>query len=781
MNPLPTNKPLRILGIVNLPWDPRLGAARVWIDLTEEWRKAGHIVEKFCLTDAFPVPTSSRGFSALRQIFFPRHAARYVKLHAQRFDVIDALIGTLPYSKASLGFRGLLVARSVGLPQLYEVFTKLTRRRWPDQPKGKILGRVFYRFILRRLKKDSETAMRTCDLLNLPNEDEVRALAVMPRYDKPAIVQPYGLNNRQRDKFARAAQSPEVRLAAKKISFIGMWGLRKGSRDWPGIIRAISAEIPDAQFLFLGTMVDQESVVRELGTAHSERVHCVPSYDPKELPQLLSDCAIGIFPSYIEGFGLAILEQLAGGIPTIAYDVSGPRQILGDDAGLLLTPVGDVSAIAARAATILRMTSAEYTVLSSESRSLADRFRWEQIAAGTIREYHAALEKLRRAIVFTQPFSLAHAGGGPRIMRSLLEDAPLSTLAVCTSPAPPAMHYQGGEIHLPFRPDFGRIERSRLASLPPVVTPLFRRRFTRRLEKIVRDVQARAIHSVAHGGPDFYFAYTISKKLGLPFVLQVHDDVTYTGADQLPARTMSRYLGEAWREARARFVISPELGNEYNKRYGAREFVTVTDSLDSIRDQPRPRAKELRIYFMGLFHLGYEPNLEALIQALDLLPNHLTAGHTPSITLRCDYLRPAMRQKSSAIRVLPFGTEADVQSDLTAADCLYLPLQFGEQDWPFGAYSLSTKMVTYLGSGIPILYHGPAGTAVCNLLAQHQAAALATSLEPAHIADVLADLLDSNGQVLATNALRLARAQFLRSQQHSKFWDRLNRCVNETA
>jgi hypothetical protein len=47
-------RPLRILAIVNLPWDSRLGASRVWIELAKEWTRAGHSVERFCLTDAYP-------------------------------------------------------------------------------------------------------------------------------------------------------------------------------------------------------------------------------------------------------------------------------------------------------------------------------------------------------------------------------------------------------------------------------------------------------------------------------------------------------------------------------------------------------------------------------------------------------------------------------------------------------------------------------------------------------------------------------------------------------
>src|SRR5687768_9210369 len=113
------DQPLRILAIVNVPWDPRLGAARVWIELTSEWRSAGHLVEKFCLTDAFPKPASSPALAAFRLILFPFRAANFVRQNAGRFDVIDALVGTVPFSSESLTFHGLLVARSVGLYRLY--------------------------------------------------------------------------------------------------------------------------------------------------------------------------------------------------------------------------------------------------------------------------------------------------------------------------------------------------------------------------------------------------------------------------------------------------------------------------------------------------------------------------------------------------------------------------------------------------------------------------------------------------------------------------------------
>lgn len=393
----PPADPLRILAIVNLPWDPRLGAARVWIELADEWVQAGHTVEKFCLTDAYPHPTSSRVRSTLRQAFFPWRAAAFVRGNAERFDVIDCLIGTLPLTKRSLRFRGLLVARSVGLYRLYEQFLQQSRKRWPDQPKGRWFGRLFHRFIARHFWKSSEVSIRQCDLLNLPNDDERDEIEQDGAIRKPAIVQPYGLSDRFREAFERAAGPAEQRLRGQKICFIGMWSLRKGSRDWPKIMDAIWQRHPAAEFVFLGTMSGEEVVRSELGFPDSRRITCLPTYNSSDLPALLADGAIALFPSYVEGFGLAVLEQLAAGLPTIAYDVPGPRHILHSHRELFLTLAGDPSAMAARASDILALPVPEYEKLSMACRGIARRYRWSEIAAETINQYRGALDSLGRS------------------------------------------------------------------------------------------------------------------------------------------------------------------------------------------------------------------------------------------------------------------------------------------------------------------------------------------------------------------------------------------------
>ena len=387
-------KPLRILTVVDLPWEARLGASRVFIELAEAWRAAGHVVTKYCLTDAYPTPASASFVSAWRQLGFPSKAAAFVRRNHDRFDIIDCLLGTLPFSKEKLDFTGLLVARSVGFYRLYQDFERMAQERWPDQSRGKLLGRIFYSVIRKRAFKASERALENCDLLNFPNEDEAKYLRDEVNSDKPAIVQPYGLTAEHRRALLEAAAPPHVRLAEKKVSFIGMWSIRKGAKDWGEVIQRVRVAVPGTRFVFLGTLTDDRNVFRDLGLPGGDFVQLVQEYHPGELPKLLSDSTVGAFPSYADGFGLAVLEQLGAGIPPVAYDVSGPRSMLREHLPELLVPAGDVEKFAAALIRVLQSDLAAYEKLAEQSIATANHFAWSTIAEDTARSYETYLARL---------------------------------------------------------------------------------------------------------------------------------------------------------------------------------------------------------------------------------------------------------------------------------------------------------------------------------------------------------------------------------------------------
>jgi glycosyltransferase involved in cell wall biosynthesis len=384
---------LRILLIVNLHWDARLGAIRVFMELEQAWRASGHTVERFTLDEAFPRGRVAPAIFALRQLFFGYKAAEFVKKNADRFDVIDALIGSLHGSKKRLGFVGLLVARSVGLYRLYERFERDAQARWPCA-QGKAFGRSFYTIVGGWSRRASDAAVAQADLTNVPNEEEEDCLRQEMRRDLPIAVQPYGLTAEQRQALRLSAASPEKRLAHSKISFLGMWAPRKGSHDWPRIVRLVWDKIPETRFSFLGTMVDRQTILSDLGMQSSERIEVVIDYSQSDLPALLADSTVGAFPSYVEGFGIAVLEQLAAGIPTVAFDVAGPRDILGADLSRLLVPVGDAEKFAAALVEILQSSAGEYQELAKRSSDRASCFVWSEIAHNTATIYRDRLDHI---------------------------------------------------------------------------------------------------------------------------------------------------------------------------------------------------------------------------------------------------------------------------------------------------------------------------------------------------------------------------------------------------
>jgi glycosyltransferase involved in cell wall biosynthesis len=385
---------MRILTVVDLPWDARLGATRIFMELSQAWETAGHEVTHYCLDDIFPTATSSPPLSAWRRLRFPGRAAAFVRTNAARFDVVDCLAGALPVAKHRLNFNGLLVARSIGSHRLYRSFEEMARERWPNQPRGKLSGRIFYTILQRQLFRNSEKALQYCDVVNLPNEYELECLSSK----KPAIVQPYGLTEEWRRKLGEAAASPETRLLQQKVSFIGMWNTRKGARDWGEIIQRVRAIIPGTRFKFLGTLTDNERIWRDLNIPPCDWIEVVPEYQPDELPKLLSDSTVGAFPSYAEGFGLGLLEQLAAGIPTVSYNAPGPRFILRDGLSDLLVPIGNVEQLSAALIQILSADLASYRKLIERSIEVAGRFSWSTIATETARLYETHLARVRGGI-----------------------------------------------------------------------------------------------------------------------------------------------------------------------------------------------------------------------------------------------------------------------------------------------------------------------------------------------------------------------------------------------
>ena len=385
-------QPLKILMLLHMPWTRNLGGSRVQLELAEEFCKLGHEVEKFDYYDAFPEAKSSSRLGELFRPSFSLKAKAFVQANAHRFDIIDAHQGNLPYSKQELGFKGLLVARSVGLYAFYEEFSRLENIKNPPRKLKTQLGNFLRSWNYKRELPFYPRSLQTCDIINLPNYDELAYVSDVLNLGDKCVVFPFGLTQERYQKFKQAIKSSEARLANKQIAFIGSWGSRKGSRDWGEIITQVKRNIPNAKFLFLGTGLSREKVLQDLNLPLCDWIDIIPQYESEELPILLSGATVGAFPSYIEGFPFAVLEKLASGLPTVAYDVPGPRETLRILDDSLLISVGNIDQFANKLVSLLHLNLESYTYLSNKCLDIGSNFSWQKIAKQTLEVYYKFLD-----------------------------------------------------------------------------------------------------------------------------------------------------------------------------------------------------------------------------------------------------------------------------------------------------------------------------------------------------------------------------------------------------
>ena len=281
--------------------------------------------------------------------------------------------------------------RSVGLYAFYREFARSPTNQLPPHKWKLRLLNWLYSQREKREYPFYRRSLETCDLINLPNRDELAYVRSELGLGEKAFFFPFGLSQDRLNAFARAVQPAEVRLSSPTVAFIGTWGTRKGSRDWGEIIEGVQSRIPTARFRFLGTGLSKQAVLADIPPQHWDAGEILPRFNSEELPQLLGGVTVGAFPSYIEGFGFAVLEKLACGIPTVAYDVPGPREMLGDLDCRLRVPAGDPTQFSRRLVELLQLDAASYAQLSGNCVETARKFDWGKIAKDTLAVYRQFL------------------------------------------------------------------------------------------------------------------------------------------------------------------------------------------------------------------------------------------------------------------------------------------------------------------------------------------------------------------------------------------------------
>ena len=157
----------------------------------------------------------------------------------------------------------------------------------------------------------------------------------------------------------------------------------EASKDQDSVIKAMTLLPSDMQLLLVGDgrrLEECKTLATALGV--SERVHFLGARP--DIPALLQQADIAVQSSHWEGFGLTAIEAMASGLPVIAADVDGLKQVVGSY-GLLFAQ-GDAYMLAQQVKRLITAPSL-YQELSEKSVQRASQYDIRTMAAEYVKVY----------------------------------------------------------------------------------------------------------------------------------------------------------------------------------------------------------------------------------------------------------------------------------------------------------------------------------------------------------------------------------------------------------
>ena len=111
-----------------------------------------------------------------------------------------------------------------------------------------------------------------------------------------------------------------------------------------------------------------------------------------DMPARYDHATIAVLPSLEEGFGLPLVEAMAGGLPTVASRVGGMPEIVVEGETGFLVPPGDAGALAEAIVRLLEDPDLGRRLGEGGRARAMERFSWDVIADRTLALHRRLLE-----------------------------------------------------------------------------------------------------------------------------------------------------------------------------------------------------------------------------------------------------------------------------------------------------------------------------------------------------------------------------------------------------
>ena len=175
--------------------------------------------------------------------------------------------------------------------------------------------------------------------------------------------------------FAHPGRPVEGLPAGPKILWVNRLDPQKGFGFMLRAFEQLAREVDQAHLLVAGDGRDRV-LLRSLPGGLRSRILRLGTVPHGELPRYHAAADVFVAPATgQESFGIVLVEAMAAGVPVVASDIAGYREVVRDGVDGLLVPPGDPNALAAAIRRVLSEPQLAAT-LRAAGRSRADVFSW---------------------------------------------------------------------------------------------------------------------------------------------------------------------------------------------------------------------------------------------------------------------------------------------------------------------------------------------------------------------------------------------------------------------
>jgi len=181
------------------------------------------------------------------------------------------------------------------------------------------------------------------------------------------------------------------------VAFLGRLESMKAVDLFPKMLSLLKPNFPGMRFLMTGEGSLKDQILNDFDQEDvSDMVDYLGVVETNQVPNLINQSRVFIYPSREEPFGLSILEAMACGVPVVTTDVFGPSEIITNKVDGLTVPPDNVRELVNAIESLLINEDLRTEIGRNARRTVETRFDIKLHYDGLIQSYHELIDEKQR-------------------------------------------------------------------------------------------------------------------------------------------------------------------------------------------------------------------------------------------------------------------------------------------------------------------------------------------------------------------------------------------------